>query len=133
LVNELWVLPPPESGLGSVVTEAFRASGLHYPRTTMVADFSEARMSLLATGRFITISPNSAYRFSARRSEFQVLPIKQPLGHAPVGIVTLKNRTLSPIAQLFIESCRELAKQLAKKNPIRAHAIARSRRRAGRP
>jgi hypothetical protein len=27
----------------------------------------------------------------------------------------LKNRTISPLAQLFIKSCRELAKQLAKK------------------
>jgi hypothetical protein len=45
----------------------------------------------------------------------QVLPIKQSLGHVPVGIVLLKNRTISPLAQLFIKSCRELAKQPAKK------------------
>jgi len=31
----------------------------------------------------------------------------------PVGIVTLKNRTLSPVAQLFIEHAREVAKPLA--------------------
>jgi len=115
LVNELWVIPSPESGLGSVVMEAFRANGLDCPRATVVADFSEARMSLVMTGRFLTISPNSAYRFSARRPELQVLPLKQSLGHAPVGIVTLKNRTLSPIMQLFIKSCRELAKQMVKK------------------
>ena len=36
LVNEPWVLPPPESAFGSVVMEAFRASGLDYPRTTVV-------------------------------------------------------------------------------------------------
>jgi DNA-binding transcriptional LysR family regulator len=112
---ELGVLPPPESGIGSVIMEAFRASGLDYPRATVVADFSEARMSLLTTGRFLTISPNSAYRFSARRPELKVLPIKQSLGHAPVGIVILKNRTISPLAQLFVKSCRELAKQAAKK------------------
>jgi len=115
LVNELWVLPPPESGIGSVIMETFRASGLDYPRATVVADFSEARMSLVMTGRFLTISPNSAHRFSAKRPELKVLPIKQPLGHAPVGIVILKSRTISPMAQLFIKSCRELAKQPAKK------------------
>jgi hypothetical protein len=32
----------------------------------------------------------------------------------PVGIVTLKNRTLSPVVQLFIDSAREVAKSLAK-------------------
>ena len=31
-----------------------------------------------------------------------------------VGIVTLKNRTLSPIARLFIEQAHEVAKPLAK-------------------
>jgi hypothetical protein len=32
----------------------------------------------------------------------------------PIGIVTLKNRTLSPAAQLFIECAREVARPLAK-------------------
>jgi LysR family pca operon transcriptional activator len=32
----------------------------------------------------------------------------------PIGISTLKNRTLSPVAQLFIDSAREMAKPLAK-------------------
>jgi hypothetical protein len=71
---------------------------------------AELRVSLLATGRFISIFPGSVYRFSARRPELQVLPIKQSLGHAPVGIVLFKDRTISPLAQLFINGCRELAK-----------------------
>jgi hypothetical protein len=32
-----------------------------------------------------------------------------------VEIITLKNRTLNPLAQLFIDSAREVAKPLAKK------------------
>jgi hypothetical protein len=31
------------------------------------------------------------------------------------GIVTLKNRTLNPVAKLFIEHAREVAKPLAKR------------------
>jgi hypothetical protein len=31
----------------------------------------------------------------------------------PNGIVTLKNRTLSPAAQLFVNSARKIAKPLA--------------------
>ncbi len=52
LANESWVLPPPRSVIGSVATEAFRASGLDYPRTTVVTDSPQVRISLLATGRF---------------------------------------------------------------------------------
>jgi len=33
----------------------------------------------------------------------------------PNGIVTLKNRTLSPVARLFIQHAREVAKPLVKK------------------
>jgi DNA-binding transcriptional LysR family regulator len=115
LVNELWVLPPPESTLGSVVMEAFRASGLDYPRTTVVTEPAEVRIRLLATGRFLSIFPTSILRFSTMRTELKVLPVRQALARVPVGIITLKNRTLSPLAQLFIDNAREVAKPLAKK------------------
>jgi hypothetical protein len=36
------------------------------------------------------------------------------MARRPNGIVTLKNRTLSPVAQLFIDCAREVAKPLAK-------------------
>ena len=114
LVNEPWVLPPPEGVIGSVVMEAFRASGLDYPRATVVTVPAEVRISLLATGRFLTIVPASVLRFPTRRPEIKVLPVELPMTRVPVGIVTLKNRTLSPVAQLFIEHAREVAKQLAK-------------------
>jgi DNA-binding transcriptional LysR family regulator len=69
---------------------------------------------LLATGRFLTIFPATALRFSTRRRELKILPVELPIVRVPVGIVTLKNRTLSPVAQLFIENAREVAKPLAK-------------------
>ncbi len=115
LVNESWVLPPPGSVIASVVTEAFRAGGLDYPRATVVTESSEVRTSLLATGRFVTIFPASALRFPTRRSEIKALPVELPMARLPNGIVTLKNRTLSPVAQLFIDSAREVAKPLAKR------------------
>lgn len=112
LAKELWVLPPPESVIGSVVREAFRASGLDYPRATVVTDSPHMRISLLATGRFVTVFPASVLRFSTTRSELKVLPVELPNARRPNGIVTLKNRTLSPVAQLFIDCAHEVAKPL---------------------
>jgi hypothetical protein len=37
------------------------------------------------------------------------------MARLPNGIATLKNRTLSPVAQLFIDCAREVAKPLAKR------------------
>lgn len=46
----------------------------------------------------------------AAGAEIAVLPVKPQYATAPVGIVTLKNRTL---AQLFLGAAREVAKLLA--------------------
>jgi DNA-binding transcriptional LysR family regulator len=55
-------------------------------------------------------------RFSAKRMSLKILPIELPIRPGPVGIVTLKNRMLSPVAELFVDCAREIAKSLAKKN-----------------
>jgi DNA-binding transcriptional LysR family regulator len=54
-------------------------------------------------------------RFPTSSPELKVLPVELSLDRMPVGIVTLKNRTLSPAAQLFIEHTREVAEPLAKR------------------
>jgi DNA-binding transcriptional LysR family regulator len=113
LVNQAWILPPTASSDGSMAMKAFRASGLQFPRVALVTNSLEVRMSLLATGRFLTILPMSILRFPTSRPAIKVLPVRLPNARAPVGIVTLKNRTLSPTARLFIEHCREVAKSLA--------------------
>jgi len=114
LVNETWLLPPPERALGPIYLKAFRASGLDYPRTAVFTTDPAVRISLLATGRFITIVPSSILSFS-KRPDIKVLPIELQHARVPIGIVTLKHRTLSPVAQLFIEAAREVAKPLAKR------------------
>jgi DNA-binding transcriptional LysR family regulator len=81
----------------------------------VVANSADVRISLLATGRFLTISPASALKFPSRRPELKVLPVELPMACVPVGIVTLKNRTLNPVAKLFIEHVREVAKPLMKR------------------
>ena len=43
-----------------------------------------------------------------------MLPVDLPTTRRQIGIITLKNRTLSPLAQLFIACAHEVAKPLAK-------------------
>src|SRR5262245_9270652 len=45
LVNEPWVLLPPGSALASMAMEAFSTSGLEFPRTTVITDSPQVRMS----------------------------------------------------------------------------------------
>ena len=70
-------------------------------------------MNLVTTGRFLSIF--SELRLLPARSPVKVLPVELPTAPVPSGIVTLKNRTLSPVARLFIDAAREFAKPLAKR------------------
>jgi len=114
LVNESWALPSPERAFGPIYVDAFRAEGLDYPRATIFTISPEARISLVATGRFLSIVPASILRFPRPRPEIKVLPVKLSVARVPFGIVTLRNRTLSPVAELFVEHAREVAKPLGR-------------------
>jgi DNA-binding transcriptional LysR family regulator len=111
LVNEPWALPTPESAVTQAAMKAFRASGLDCPRATLVTSSPEMRIDLVAKGRFLTIT---ASQFRSRHPEAKVLPVELPMARLPVGIATLKNRRLSPVAKLFIQQAHEIAKLLTK-------------------
>ena len=116
LAGERWVLPPRESVIGSIITQAFLARGLAYPQATVVTDSPHMRVSLLETGRFITVFPASALKFLAKDAALKVLSIELPADRRPNGMVTLKDRAVSPVVQLVIDSARELAKPMAQRN-----------------
>lgn len=113
LMDEQWVLPPPDSQVGSFIAEAFRARGLEYPRATVMAFAYEVRVNLLETNRYLTILPESVLRFPTEQHRIKMLPVDLQLRRMPIGIVTVKGRALSPAAQLFIDTAREIAKPLA--------------------
>jgi DNA-binding transcriptional LysR family regulator len=116
LVNEPWILAPPEIVEGSPVVEAFRAIGLTIPQAKVIGLSLPLRNGLLATGRFLTIVPGSVLRFGAERTLLKALPVAVPNWQLPVAIITLKGRTLSPLAELFLACARDIAKPLAKSN-----------------
>jgi DNA-binding transcriptional LysR family regulator len=110
LMDQPWVLPPRDSAVGSFLSEAFLAQGLDFPRVAVVAFAYEVRVSLLATNRYLTILPESVLWFPTTHPGIKKVPVELSLRPMPIGIITLKNRTLSPAAQLFIDSAREIAK-----------------------
>jgi DNA-binding transcriptional LysR family regulator len=114
LINEPWALPPPDSDDHGLITDVFRAAGLELPRPAMVTTTGVARIALVAKGRFLSMASESVLRFGGwEGSIIKVLPIDLADGGV-VGIITLKNRTLTPVAQLFIDCAHEVAKPMAK-------------------
>jgi DNA-binding transcriptional LysR family regulator len=114
LMNEAWTLPPPDSLNGELVVEAFRDRGLDLPRMTVITSSVPVRNALLATGRFLSIVPASVFRFPASHPGLKRLPIELPTTRRSIAIINLKNRTLNPVAQIFIDCARKLVKPLTK-------------------
>jgi DNA-binding transcriptional LysR family regulator len=118
LMDAVWALPSSDSLYGSVVAEAFRAHGLKVPSATVLSSITPLRNSLLATGRFLSIVQASAVRYGFSENAIKVLPIGLPTTRRPIGLITLKDRTLSPLAKLFIVAARDVAsRQRAENRP----------------
>ena len=115
LINEPWTWSPPGGVIHSSVVNAFRASGLEPPRPTILTEAINVRARLAATRGFLTVAYASMLTFPAKHEWLRPLAVELPNTHLPVGMIRLKNRTLSPLAQLFIECARDIAKSLAKR------------------
>lgn len=115
LANEPWVLPQPNAVVGSVIAEAFRKCGVKFPPKGVVWGFPSLACALFPIGPFVGALPTSLLRFGANLPPLKVLPVKLPVEPWPVGIMTLKNRTLTPVVKLFIDCAREVVKPLASK------------------
>jgi DNA-binding transcriptional LysR family regulator len=111
LTNEPWVLPPPDSIMGLIVADAFRAEGLEPPISRVLTFSIPLCHHLLATGRYLTMHP-VVMAHLGRHLPLRVLDVRFVGIPRPIGIMTLRNRTLSPLAQLFINCARELAAPL---------------------
>jgi DNA-binding transcriptional LysR family regulator len=120
LADEAWILPPPDTFPGSAAATLFREVGLNMPRTPLATLSIHLCCRLAATGRFVTLLPSSIVRFGGHDLSLKMLPIKLPRRPpVQVAVVTLKNRTLSPAAEKFIDCIREISSSMVDKPRLR--------------
>jgi DNA-binding transcriptional LysR family regulator len=115
LVNEPRTWPPPGSRYDALIAEAFRTDGLRPPRPAVYTHAINLRISLAATGRFLTVVPDSAVSIPSKYPSIRKLPVLLPTTRQWVHLVTLKKRTLSPLAQRFIDCARDIATSLSER------------------
>jgi DNA-binding transcriptional LysR family regulator len=120
LANEPWLLPPPETLLGSLVADAFRSHDMEFPPKGAATGPIHLLCALLASGPFLLAMSGSLLQLRADLPPLKLLPVEFPSPPWPVGIMTLKNRTRSPVSTLFIECTREVVKPLMTSPAIRA-------------
>jgi len=121
LLGELWSLPPPGSIPRLAIDDAFRSAGVDVPRAIVSTPAIQVHTHLLANGRFLTMLPESVIHFSAKPVSVKMLPVDFSIKLNPITMITFKNRTCSPIVQLFMDCAREVVKPLAKAQMAQRH------------
>ena len=114
LLDQPWVMPSAEGVAGQLVTDVFRASGLEPPPAKVVTSSFQLNQSLLEDGPFLAMLPASVLPSLTMNGSLKPLAVTLPTQPAPVGIIRLRNRRLSPVAEVFIDAARNVARAMRK-------------------
>jgi len=116
LANERWCLPPPDHPVGALVIKAFQRIGLNPPARSVTVGSAQCTSSLVASGQYLGVLGSMFLHFRPPSVLLKVLPAELPIAAPPISVITLKSRTLSPVAQLFLDFAREVTKSMARKS-----------------
>ena len=114
LENEPWGLPSSDTVVGHVVRAGLRARGISIREAVTGSPY--LLLSLLKKGPFLVTIPDSVLKFGSDLPPFKILPVDLAVRPWPVGFMTLKNRAISPVAQLFLDCARDVVKPLLQRN-----------------
>jgi DNA-binding transcriptional LysR family regulator len=107
LVNERWLLPPQGTAMAAAIERLFADARVAMPQASVVTMSIHMRLHLINSSRFVTTLPQSMLRHSPLRGSFKVLPVTLPRSVGQIGVVRLKDRTLSPVAERFLQVLAE--------------------------
>jgi DNA-binding transcriptional LysR family regulator len=105
LLDEPWILQAPYTWNYLGLKEAFQARSLLMPKASLVTLSTPLIFEFLTNGPYITAYPRSV----ALHGALKILPVELPVRPWPLAIVVLRNRTLSPVVERFMEIVRDVA------------------------
>ena len=115
LIDEPWILAGPASWSRPLSEEIFRAAGLSRPNPRIASNSIILRARLIAGSPYLGMLLTSVLRrLIADNYALTALPVDLRANTLSIAVVTLKNRTLSPVVERFIKCAREVSKTLAK-------------------
>ena len=89
-----------------LIAQVFQKQQLQVPQERVASLSMHLRCHLVADAGFVTIMPNSMFRFNSDRWDLKALPVDLGIRARHVSVITLKHRTLSPAVELFVEHAR---------------------------
>ncbi|WP_063791631.1 LysR family transcriptional regulator [Bradyrhizobium valentinum] len=115
LVGESWVLPPPTGFLTGIMRSAFEAQGLAFPRATVTTSCTYSLSVLVGNGNFLGIHPRAMLTTPNEHPQLTAVDVRLPTTNGAIGLIALKDRSLSPVAKLFAQSVAPVVQNIEPK------------------
>ena len=112
LMAERWTFSPPDTFAGRTMVELFRRRKLPLPPTVVISNSVFMRLSLVASGRFLTILPSQLLRHRSNASWLRALPIDLGDSSQPIASITLKGRRNAGPVMLFRQTSLDVCKTI---------------------
>lgn len=116
LVDAAWISTPSDVLAGRFLAEAFEAQQLKLPKPAIETNSIHLRQHLASRGEYIAVLPRSVLRLSSKQHSLKEVSITLSTKPSPVAIVTLRKRTPTAGAQIFIDCARQVAGSLSKRS-----------------
>jgi len=108
LLDEPWAFSPLNTVSGRTMEQAFRLNGLSLPKIMVVGSSMQLLRRLVTGNEFLALFPASVASVS---KDIMTLPVAVNAFWQPIGMLTIRHRTLSPPANLFIECARTVVRE----------------------
>jgi DNA-binding transcriptional LysR family regulator len=119
LRDERWILTSNDRWNYQIIADAFAQRGIAMPKISMQTLSVHLRANMAATGRFITTLPRSVLMLYADRLDLKMLPVDLPARVWPIVMATLRDRSLSPVVERFMDCARDVSRSIAAANSKR--------------
>lgn len=103
------VLPPPWASLRVKLEQQFFAHDLHPPADIVESASFLSQISFLHQRGAVAFMARSVGRHFAAQGLLAVLPLTVAIELPPVGLITLRGQTLTPVTQALVDCLREVA------------------------
>jgi DNA-binding transcriptional LysR family regulator len=113
LMEEQWTFSPPDTFAGRMMIDLFRRRKLPFPQTVVTSNSVFMRLSLVASGRFLTVLPAQLLRYRSNNTWLRALDIDLGDSSQPTASLTLKKRRSGGALKLFQQIGTEVCKAIA--------------------
>jgi DNA-binding transcriptional LysR family regulator len=117
LAGEPWVFPPPGGFLTKIIRDAFEEHGLDVPRAAVTTLSTYALSVLVANGPFLAMHPGTMLTTPNDHPQLTAVDVRLRKTRGPIGLITIKSRSLSPVAKLFLRVAEEVIKKMPRAGP----------------